>query len=419
MNLASKHYELGGKFLTEIRFLHTADLHLDTPFKGMTHFPTEQLLQLQESTFQAFSNFIDYAVQAKPDFIVIVGDVYDGEDRSLRAQLKFQEGMKNLQNAQIPVYLLYGNHDHLKGNWTRFDLPENVHVFEGDVERKTLTIRGETVHLHGFSYPERHVRGAMIDSYPVAENDAFHIGLLHGSIAGDESHAVYAPFTKTALLSKRYDYWALGHIHKRQQLHAEPPIVYPGNLQGRHRNERGIKGFYEVTLSKRKVETTFVPASAIVFENVTVPCEGIRHAGEWFDICEEKLNAVQEKIGAAIVSLRLINIDEETDLLFQQASEEEWLLALRERFQNYASLLWISDIHYERTVVKNEAAEVLLNPVMSTIDRWEKAQWEDVLSELYQHTRSVKYLERLTVEDIEEIRAEVKQRLLIELSKRG
>ena len=85
----------------------------------------------------------------------------------------------------------------------------------------------------------------------VAEDqDAFHIGMLHGSLAGDETHAVYAPFTKSELLAKQYDYWALGHIHLRQQLHEEPPIVYPGNIQGRHRNERGEKGFYEVSLTK-------------------------------------------------------------------------------------------------------------------------------------------------------------------------
>lgn len=404
--------------MTEIRFLHTADLHLDTPFKGMTHFPTDQLAQLKESTFRAFSNFVEYAVQTKPDFIVIVGDIYDGEDRSLRAQLKFQEGMKILQKAQIPVYLLYGNHDHLKGNWTRFDLPENVHVFKGAVEKKLLRVRGEAVHLYGFSYPERHVRETMIDFYPVAKNDEFHIGLLHGSIDGDESHAVYAPFTKTALLSKRYDYWALGHIHKRQHLHTEPPIIYPGNIQGRHRNERGLKGFYEVTLSKEKTDLAFIPTSAIVFDNVSVSCAGIRHAGEWFDVCEKALYTFGEQVGAAIVSLQLVDLDEDADLLFQQTSKEEWLSALRERFQHHSPLLWIRDLQFEKAVIRNEAAEVLINPILSTIDHWEKEQWDDVLRDLYQHTRSMKYLERLTAEDFEEIRADVEKNLLIELSDR-
>lgn len=404
--------------MTNIRFLHTADLHLDTPFKGMAQFPAEQFAILKESTFQAFSNFIAYAVRTKPDFIVIVGDIYDGEERSLRAQLKFQEGMKLLQKAEIPVYLSYGNHDHLKGNWTRFELPENVHVFNGEVEGKSLQVRGETVNLYGFSYPERHVRQAMIDLYPVAENDAFHIGLLHGSVDGDETHAVYAPFTKAALLSKRYDYWALGHIHKRQHLQTEPPIVYPGNLQGRHRNERGVKGFYDVTLSKTSSDLTFIPASAIVFENVPVSCQGIRHAGEWFDLCEDVLHAFTEQVGAAVVSLQMVDVDAEADALFQQTSEEEWLFALRDRFQHHSPLLWIRAIQFERQVIENDASEILLNPVMETMEHWGKEDWETLLSDLYQHTRSMKYLERLTAEEVEEIQMEVEKSLRIELSER-
>lgn len=404
--------------MTDIRFLHTADLHLDTPFKGMAHVPAEQLAEIRESTFKAFFNLITYAVQTKPDFIVIVGDLYDGEIRSLRAQLKFQEGMKRLQDARIPVYVSYGNHDHLKGDWTRFDNPDNVHVFTAEVEKKTLLVRGETVNLYGFSYPERHVEERMIDGYPVAENDGFHIGLLHGSAEGDQSHAVYAPFNKTALLAKQYDYWALGHIHKRQHLHAEPPIVYPGNIQGRHRNEQGVKGFYEVTLSKGKADTTFIPSSAIVFENISVSCEGIRHAGEWFDACERALNVMHEQVGAAIISLRMTDIDEEADTLFQQASREEWLFALRDRFKNHSPFLWIHDLQYDKTMLKTAETEVLLSPVMATIDDWEKAEWDTVLSDLYQHARSLKYLTRLTEEDVKEIQADVEKIISIELAER-
>lgn len=405
--------------LTGIRFLHTADLHLDTPFKGMAHFPVEHLEKLRNSTFQAFSNLIDYAIETKPDFIVIVGDIYDGENRSLRAQLKFQEGMEALKEAAIPVFLSYGNHDHLKGSWTRFDLPENVHVFKGEIETKSITVRGETVNLYGFSYPERHVREAMIDFYPVAaESNGFHIGLLHGSIDGDESHAVYAPFTKTALLSKQYDYWALGHIHKRQHLNKEPPIVYPGNIQGRHRNEQGDKGFYEVTLSKKEANMQFVRTSTVIFGNLSIACGGIRHAGEWFDICEAALNAFQERSEAAIITLQMTEIDEEAAALFRQSSEEEWLDALRDHLQHHSPFIWINEIRYEREVVKNESMEALLNPVLSTINKWEQEQWNVILSELYQHTRSIKYLDHLTTTDVKEIQAEAEKKLLIELANR-
>ena len=263
----------GEGYLSTIRFIHTADLHLDSPFKGMTGMPPARLNELRESTFTAFNRLIDYAVETSPDFILIVGDIYDGEDRSLRAQRRFQEGMEKLHEAGIPVYITYGNHDHLSGNWTRFELPPNVHEFSAEVEEVSLTVRGLDVVLHGFSYPNRHVREEMISNYPTAsDNESFHIGLLHGSLAGNDTHAVYSPFTIRELQSKHYDYWAFGHIHQRQQLSEDPPIVYPGNIQGRHRNESGEKGFYEVELSKSDATLSFIPTSAIHFGQLQIPC---------------------------------------------------------------------------------------------------------------------------------------------------
>lgn len=402
-----------------IRFLHTADLHLDTPFKGLTQFPSDQLKLLRESTFHAFTNFIQYAVETKPDFIVMVGDIYDGEHRSLRAQLKFQEGMEVLNEAQIPVFLSYGNHDHLKGTWTRFKLPENVYVFQEEVEKKTISIRGETVHVYGFSYPERHVTERMIDTYPVAQTDEIHIGLLHGSIAGDTSHAVYAPFTKEALLSKYYHYWALGHIHKRQTLHEDPPIVYAGNLQGRHRHERGAKGFYDVTLNYGQVRRQFVQASSIVFESLSISCEGMYHAGDWLEACKEALKEIQEQYQTSlIVELTMTNIDEKASALFSQSSKEEWLNVLREVMPNNVPFIWVNDLIYEDTKHYQEVYQSMMNPVIETMKNWENDRWEEVLQELYQHTRSMPYLERLTAEDIKEIQAEATEQLLTTLIER-
>ncbi len=404
----------------DVRFLHTADLHLDTPFKGVTHFPEEKLAELRESTFQAFSTFIQYALETKPDFIVIVGDIYDGAHRSLRAQLKFQEGMEALAEAEIPVFLSYGNHDHLKGTWTRFDLPENVTVFREEVVRKRITVRGETVNIFGFSYPERHVRESMIDAYPVAETDGIHIGLLHGSVEGDESHAVYAPFTKEALLAKRYHYWALGHIHKRQALHENPPIVYPGNLQGRHRNEQGMKGFYEVTIENGKATRQFVPASSIVFDTLSISCAGVEHAGDWLAICEEALSHYQAKHHvAAIVALEMVDIDEQAAALFRQSNREEWLSVLREVMQKKSPFIWVNELTYAHSLKTNDAIQSMMNPVFDTMEQWTTEQWEDVLQDVYQHTRSIPYLERLTNEDFEAIQTEVKRNLMTELIERG
>ena len=396
--------------MSTIRFIHTADLHLDSPFKGMTGLSSGQLGQLRESTFSAFLKLIDYALRSKPDFVLIVGDIYDGEDRSLRAQLKFQEGMEKLNVAGIPVFISYGNHDHLSGNWTRFNLPPNVHAFDGEVGEARLNVNGLDVLIYGFSYKERHIREAMIENFPVAKNeDAIHVGMLHGSLAGDETHAVYAPFTKNELLAKRYDYWALGHIHLRQHLHSEPPIVYPGNLQGRHRNERGVKGFYEVELSKVSASFEFIPTSALVFERLNVSCNGIRHANEWLEVCTGALNSFEEKYGAGIVELTMIDVDSGAVDLFGQSTEVEWLVVLREVLEDREIFVSVQKIYFEKQIDSRMLTGMLGQSVLGMMDGWKLDEWKVILKDVYQHTRGIKYLDILNEDEIDTIKADAEK----------
>ncbi|WP_262177289.1 DNA repair exonuclease [Saccharococcus sp. Marseille-Q5394] len=401
--------------MSTFRFLHTADLHLDSPFKGMTGLPPARLNELRESTFTAFNRLIDYAVETSPDFIVIVGDLYDGEDRSLRAQRKFQDGMEKLHEAGIPVYITYGNHDHLSGNWTRFELPPNVHEFSGDVEEVSLTVRGMDVVLHGFSYPNRHVREERISNYPTAsDNQSFHIGLLHGSLAGNESHAVYSPFTIGELQSKRYDYWALGHIHVRQHLSEDPPIVYPGNIQGRHRNESGEKGFYDVELSKSEAILTFIPTSAVHFGKIQIPCVDIQHANEWLAVCEDALLSFVSEHGPSVVDIEILNLDEETAAFFAQTAEDIWLETIREILDMHEPFVWVQRLTVLNTFHRQENNS-LLESVLGQVDSWSENDWKHVLGDVYQHVRTARYLDPLKKEDIQDLRNEVEKLLLNEL----
>ena len=383
----------------------------------MTGLPMEALRQLRESTFTAFTNLINYAVKTKPDFVIIVGDIYDGDDRSLRAQHRFQEGMKKLHEADIPVFISYGNHDHLSGRWARFELPPNVHVFDGDVGQAEIEVRGQDIVIHGFSYQERHIREAMVERFPVAEtSEAFHIGMLHGSVAGDTSHAVYAPFTKEGLLAKRYDYWGLGHIHLRQQLHAEPPIVYSGNLQGRHRNERGWKGFYEIALTKASAELNFIRTSAVVFERLEISCEGISHANEWFAACSEAMDTFKATYLSGIVELTMIDIDREAADLFSQSTEEEWLDVLREFIGESDPFVWVHKISFAQQMTDNTVPNGLTKSVVKAMDSWTETDWKVVLKDVYQHARGVKYLDVLTKDEIKEIQVDAEKVLANEMT---
>ncbi|GKV69899.1 DNA repair exonuclease [Sporosarcina sp. NCCP-2716] len=376
-----------------IRFLHAADLHLDSPFKGITDMPAARLAELRESTFAAYQSFITYAVREQPDFILLAGDIYDGEDRSLRAQMRFISGLEQLREAGIPVFLLYGNHDHLAGSWARFKVPDNVTVFGPDVESHEFTVRGQRVAVHGFSYPERHVSEAMIARYPEASGGTLHIGMLHGSIAGDDTHAVYAPFTMKELLQKKYDYWALGHIHKRQLLHEGPPVVYPGNLQGRHRNEAGVKGFYDVVLDDGDAQLTFVPTSVVRFEEIQVDCSDIRHANDWLAKCREQAEEAAGRSGSAIVRVVNRRIGEEARELFAGAPAEEWLDILRETAD---SRIWFSGLAFEASALTGAAgSSPLIRSVIERLDGWTDGDWKEVLQDVYQHARSAPFLDTL------------------------
>ncbi|MEK4520983.1 DNA repair exonuclease [Psychrobacillus sp. FSL W7-1457] len=393
--------------MAAIRFLHVADLHLDSPFKGLSSIPKNRWQEIRESTFHAFENIIQYAVTAKPDFVLIAGDIYDGENRSLRAQHLFQRGMEALREVGIPVFICHGNHDHLSGSWVRFQLPENVQVFGQDVETKTIAVQGNQVHISGFSYKERHIREAMHSYYPNASGQDYHIGMLHGSVEGDKEHDVYAPFRQSDLIGKGYDYWALGHIHKRQVLHMDPAIVYPGNIQSRHRNERGKKGFYEVTLSKDKTDLQFVPCSMFIYDQLEVSCKNIIHANELITLVEQGLKDYVEQNGNAIVELTLSDISEETFEMLDASSREEWLAIFQESLDKHNPFILLKDL-----TINLPASQLNEALILSEIwEGWDSAEWKLAVKELYQHPKGSRYLPSIDEHFIEEVKEESKQLL--------
>lgn len=396
--------------MSTIRFFHIADVHLDSPFKGIYGLSEQALRQLRNSTFQAFEQIIQYALERKPDFILLVGDIYDGENRSLKAQKYFQEGMERLGEEGIPVILSHGNHDHLNGRWTRFALPNNVYVLPEQTSKVELVIRGQQVNIYGFSYPDRHVKQPMIQTYPEAEDKAaLHIGMLHGSVEGDSAHAVYAPFTKNELLTKGYDYWALGHIHKRQLLHENPSIVYPGNIQSRHRNEQGVKGFYEVQLTKEYAELTFLPTSAIVYTSLILNCEQLIHANELLKACADLLEEARQKLGAIVVDLTFAVKDTSSQILLESSSVKEWLEVIREMEEANTPFTWIQSLTIDDQVNEKYVPTAMTESVLAVLEEWDLLGWKEALKDLYQHTASSRFLEPLNAQQIEQLTEEAKQ----------
>ncbi|ANU16644.1 DNA repair exonuclease YhaO [Planococcus maritimus] len=394
--------------MASIRFIHSADLHLGSPFSGMKGLGAEQWKRLQNSTLEAFERLISYALETRPDFLLIVGDVYDGEDRNLRAQHRFQQGMEQLQEAGIPVFLSHGNHDHLGGNAASFKLPSNVHVFRDSVENVELPVGSAIVNIAGFSYGRRHVTEPMIDHYPQKQGGVLQIGMLHGSEESDTEHAVYAPFRKEQLLAKNYDYWALGHIHKRQQLSIDPPIVYPGNLQGRHRKESGPKGFYEVSLNDGHAELEFIPVEAVRFERIELDCSGIEHMNELFSNAKQQLEAHES--GALVAELELHHLSESAIHMLRDISSVELLNALREALSELDDFVHVSSVQLVTDGLSAETSP-FGKQLASRLASWETDDWKQVLKELYNHPRSGRFLPQFDEGLQEELQAEAQSKI--------
>ncbi|HFK1516497.1 TPA: exonuclease SbcCD subunit D [Bacillus cereus] len=269
--------------MKQVKFIHAADLHLDSPFKGMEmNVPQSVWERMKQSTFESFERIVDKAIQERVDFVLLAGDLYDAETRSLRAQVFVREQMKRLSQYDIPVFIIHGNHDHLGGSWAAIEFPENVHVFtEPYVEEKAFYKNGELfASIYGFSYLQQAVTDNMTAQYTKMSDAPFHIGMLHGSVEGDAEHNRYAPFQIRELKEKQFDYWALGHIHKREILSEEPYMIYPGNIQGRHRKETGEKGAYLIELTKQGTHCSFFHTADVVWDEIEVNIDGLETVDE-------------------------------------------------------------------------------------------------------------------------------------------
>jgi DNA repair exonuclease SbcCD nuclease subunit len=233
------------------RFIHAADLHLDSPFRGVAEASPALANELQSATFRAFGRVIDHAIASGSDFVVLAGDLYDSRDRSLRALVEFRREMERLAERDIPVFVVHGNHDPLNGWGSEFGMPSNVCVFDGEARVEPVVRDGrEIARVAGVSYTEERVTDNLARSLPSASEGIYSIALLHANVGGQSGHAEYAPASVGDLVERGFDYWALGHVHTRRVLGRTPAIVYPGNPQGRHIREDGPRGCYEVTVSE-------------------------------------------------------------------------------------------------------------------------------------------------------------------------
>ncbi|WP_158289348.1 metallophosphoesterase family protein [Paenibacillus flagellatus] len=293
------------------RFIHAADLHLDSPFKGLSALPSAVRDTVRESTFVALGRLVETAIAERAAFVVVAGDIYDSSDRSLRAQLRFQRAVETLAERGIPVYAVHGNHDPDDGRKAALRWPDAVRFFssaEAECFAVTDPVRGDLAYVHGWSYPTAAVTDNPLPRFGRPRPGAFNIGLLHANVDGDADHDNYAPCSRRELATAGFDYWALGHIHARRSWGERPSIVYPGNLQGRSVRETGPKGccIVDVTASGN-VSVRFRAADAVRWFAADVPIDGVTGEQELRDRLEAKMRECEEEAEGrpSIVRFRL------------------------------------------------------------------------------------------------------------------
>lgn len=390
--------------MKSITFIHAADLHLDSPMIGLKTLPHAIFKRLQESTFQALKKLVDTAIVNNVDFVIIAGDLYDEEDRSVRAQIRFRNEMNRLAQCGIPVYIVHGNHDHLSGTRFNMEMPNNVHIFAEKVEMKSFEKANIFVHLYGFSYPTRHVHDKMIDQYKIMGGADYHIGILHGNIEGNYEHGQYAPFHLNDLLKKDFNYWALGHIHKRAILNENPTIVYPGNIQGRNKKETGEKGFYLVQLNQKEVELQFIESSDIIWKKLVVDASNVSKFDEIYLLCKKVVEENRDNKCGVLMTLNLTNIDIEFEG-HKSIYNGELLEVLQDEEKEEENFVWLVELSVSENVNWNKEKLKMDSDFYSELFQTTKelSDIENSLAPLYQHPLANRYLSALSEKDKQDL----------------
>ncbi|MDZ4065059.1 MAG: DNA repair exonuclease [Coriobacteriia bacterium] len=313
--------------MTSFRFVHTADTHIDSPLRGLAGQQGAAADRIRRATRDAFDNLISQAIDAAVSFVIIAGDIYDGDWRDYQTGLFFVGEMGRLNKAGIPAFLLYGNHDAESKITRHLSLPENVSAFSA-MKPQTFELKELRVALHGQSFRQRDTTEDFVPAYPGPTPGMFNVGVLHTGLGGMGGHANYAPCTLEELISKGYDYWALGHVHQGCILHERPFVVFPGALQGRHIREAGPKGAYLVTVEEGEVtELAQLQADTVRWALVHVSLGGCERMADVAEGIRGAIEEAAENCGDGQLVAMRVELDGRTDLHGELLASTEWVLA--------------------------------------------------------------------------------------------
>lgn len=358
--------------ITAFRFIHTADIHLDSPLKSLALRNPELADLVGGATRQAFSDIIDLCISERVDALVIAGDLYDGDQTSMKTARFLAGELGRLAKAGIRTFIIRGNHDAMSRISRELVLPDTVKLFGGRPEHVLVerSAGDKPVAIHGLSFAHPTAPDSLLPKYARAIPDTINIGIMHTSLGGAPGHDSYAPCSAAELQATGYDYWALGHIHKRSVISGATTIVMPGMPQGRDINEDGPKSATLVTIADDGTVALEERQTAIAeFARVSIDADG---ETEWSVLADKVSNALKQarELTTAPELVTRIGFSGETPLAWRMRRDADLLMAEAEERAAQTGATWVEKLEITCTppIAKSPTSNDPLHEIQALID---------------------------------------------------
>lgn len=349
-----------------MRIVHAADLHIDSPLRGLVAYDGAPASAVREATRRACENLVAFCIESKASLLVIAGDLYDGDWKDFSTGLFFMNEMSKLREANVRVAIVRGNHDAQSVITRALRPPENVRVLSSS-KAETILYEDLGVAVHGRSFPERAVTSDLSREYPARVAGAINVGLLHTCAEGRAGHDAYAPCTVSSLRDHGYEYWALGHVHRREVLSREPWIVFPGNLQGRHVREAGSKGATAIDVVHGRIESVeHVALDVVRWVECAVDAVDSTSVHDVLDAARTALSAEIDRAEGRVLAARVVVRGPESAVARVSAQREAVTSELRAIAND------LRDVYFEKLKTETTVAS----------DAPKAGEWVDALGEL-------------------------------------
>ncbi|WP_395446314.1 exonuclease SbcCD subunit D (plasmid) [Aminobacter sp. UC22_36] len=345
------------------RFVHTADVHLDSPLRSLALRNAELAELVGDASRQAFTAIIDLCISEQVDALVIAGDLYDGDQTSMKTARFLASQMMRLHQAGIMVYKIRGNHDALSRISKQLTFPETVTIFGGRPQTVLQTAGGLDVAFHGLSFASPKASESLLPKYAAARESVVNIGIMHTSLAGSPGHDVYAPCSVADLQRHGFDYWALGHVHLRKAYSGAAAVVMPGIPQGRDIGEAGEKSVTLVTVrDDRSIEIEARAVSIAQFERVNVDLTGTVEWAEAVGRIRIALEEVRATVRSrnAVIRLRLVGT---SPLSWSVLRDRDLLLAEAKQLGEHVGDTWVEKLEIDLLDHGSQSSEGAADPI--------------------------------------------------------